>query len=72
MRPSRGENVAPSMPSSVDLRHALMHLVGPQRFNRMAEAALQVDMRQRLGPGFGIVEPEVTLLPEADLVAMLS
>ena len=52
---------------AIDFGHALMHLVRRQRLNRMTEAALQIDVRERLRPGLGIVEPEITLLPEADL-----
>src|SRR5208283_5417312 len=52
---------------AIDLRHPLMDLIRSQLLNRMAEAALQIDMRECLGPSLGIVEPEVTLLAETDL-----
>src|SRR5271156_261826 len=53
----------------VDFGHAAIDLGGCERLDRMAEFALERDVLDGAREGLLVVEPEVTLLPEADFVA---
>src|SRR5438309_319547 len=65
----RREGRARDSVEPIDLRNAPMHLRRGQLLDRLAELALYRQMLYRSRPRLLIVEPEITFLPEADLVA---
>ncbi len=64
-----GEGRAGNPVELVDFGHPAIHVGGCQRFDLMAEFALERDMLERTCERVLVVEPEVALLAEADLVA---
>jgi len=65
----RRESCARDTFEAIDFGHPPIHLGRRQRLNRMAKCALHFEAIAGLGPGLGVVQPQITLLAKAYFVA---